>query len=177
MGQALAAALLKNGHPTTVWNRSPEKADNLVGMGAVRAETISEAVSANSVVIICLSTYEVMNELLAPLDNALTGRVLINLTSGTPDDARKSEQWAKARGAEYLDGAIMAVPQMIGMTEALLFYGGSRELFQTYEPLLKVFGDNSVYLSEDPGVPLLYDLALLTILYGTEERDCCMRMP
>lgn len=169
MGQALAAALIKSGHPTTVWNRSPEKADSLVEMGAVRAGSISEAVSANREVIICLSTYEVMDELLAPLGHALNGRVLINLTSGTPDDARKSAQWAKAQGAEYLEGAIMAVPQMIGMSEALLFYGGPPKLFQTYEPLLKVFGGNTVYLSEDPGIPLLYDLALLTILYGAGE--------
>ncbi|GAA0359717.1 NAD(P)-binding domain-containing protein [Bacillus horti] len=50
MGQALASALLNNNHPTTVWNRSPEKANNLVEMGAIRAKTISEAVAANSVV-------------------------------------------------------------------------------------------------------------------------------
>ncbi|WP_343834576.1 NAD(P)-binding domain-containing protein [Caldalkalibacillus horti] len=99
----------------------------------------------------------------------LNGRVFINLTSGTPNDARKAAQWVESMGADYLDGAIMGVPQMIGMSEALLFYGGSPKLFEAYEPLLKVFGGNTVFLSDDPGIPLLYDMALLTILYGAGE--------
>ncbi len=35
MGQALAGAFLKNGHPTTVWNRSAGKAEALVAQGAM----------------------------------------------------------------------------------------------------------------------------------------------
>ena len=34
MGSALAEAFLKAGYTTTVWNRTPEKADNLVAKGA-----------------------------------------------------------------------------------------------------------------------------------------------
>lgn len=31
MGRALAGAFLRDGHPTTVWNRTEEKAGDLVG--------------------------------------------------------------------------------------------------------------------------------------------------
>ncbi|MFQ6331468.1 NAD(P)-binding domain-containing protein [Nocardia sp. CWNU-33] len=34
MGSALAEAFVRAGHPTTVWNRSPEKAASLVARGA-----------------------------------------------------------------------------------------------------------------------------------------------
>lgn len=34
MGSALAATLLEQGHPTTVWNRSAQKAQPLVERGA-----------------------------------------------------------------------------------------------------------------------------------------------
>jgi 3-hydroxyisobutyrate dehydrogenase-like beta-hydroxyacid dehydrogenase len=37
MGSALAGAFLGGGLPTTVWNRSPGKADALVAKGAVGA--------------------------------------------------------------------------------------------------------------------------------------------
>lgn len=33
MGQALAGAFLMNGHPTTLWNRTAEKADYLISQG------------------------------------------------------------------------------------------------------------------------------------------------
>ncbi|CAM3603277.1 MULTISPECIES: NAD(P)-dependent oxidoreductase [Paenibacillus] len=167
MGVALAEAFLKGGHPTTVWNRSANKADGLVAKGAALASTVADAVAASPVVIICLSTYEVMHEQLSPLTDELSGRVLVNLTSGTPDQARNTAIWAAEREVEYLDGAIMAVPQLIGLPETLIFYGGSKTLFEAHAPLLRVLGGNAAYLGDDHGAPLLYDLALLTMLYGS----------
>ncbi len=166
MGQALAGAFLKGGHPTTIWNRSANKADDLVKNGAVRAEKLADAVSATSVVVVSVSTYEVMYELLDPIGDNLSGRVIINLTSGTPEDARKAAKWAAKNGAKYLEGAIMAVPQMIGSPEALIIFGGPQDLFKAHEPILKILGGNITYLSEDPGVPMLYDVAMLSMLYG-----------
>jgi 3-hydroxyisobutyrate dehydrogenase-like beta-hydroxyacid dehydrogenase len=166
MGLTLAGEFLKGGYQTTVWNRSIEKADPLVEKGAVRAASIADAVSASDVLVVCLSTYEVMHELLAPLGDQLSGKVLVNLTTGTPEEARKTAKWAEERGVDYLDGAIMAIPQMIGLPDSLIFYGGSKALFDAHEPMLRLLGGNTTYLSEDHGVPLLYDLALLTMLYG-----------
>lgn len=166
MGVALADAFLKGGYPTTVWNRSPEKGDQLVAKGANLAYSLADAVSASDVIVVCLSTYEVMHELFVPLDAEMRGKVLINLTTGTPERARKTEQWANERGIDYLDGAIMAIPPMIGTPDALIFYGGKTSVFQAHEPLLKQLGGSTTYLGTDPGVPLLYDLALLTMLYG-----------
>ncbi|MEK3783551.1 NAD(P)-dependent oxidoreductase [Paenibacillus sp. FSL R5-0810] len=167
MGVALAEVFLKGGHPTTVWNRSANKADGLVAKGAALAATFADAVAASPVVIICLSTYEVMHEQLSSLTDELSGRVLVNLTSGTPDQARNTAIWAAELKVEYLDGAIMAVPQLIGLPETLIFYGGSKTLFEAHAPLLRVLVGNATYLGDDHGLPLLYDLALLTMLYGS----------
>lgn len=166
MGVALADAFLKGGHPTTVWNRSADKAKGLVEKGAVLAGSVSEAIAASNLVVVCLSTYKVMQEQLAPLENELSGRVIVNLTTGTPEDARKAAKWVSEQGGQYLDGAIMAIPQMIGLPETLIFYGGSKALFEAYEPTLKLLGGNAAYLGEDYGVPLIYDLSLLTMMYG-----------
>lgn len=46
MGQALAGAFLKAGHPTTVWNRTASKADQLVAQGALLAPTVDAALKA-----------------------------------------------------------------------------------------------------------------------------------
>ncbi|MFF2888524.1 NAD(P)-dependent oxidoreductase [Paenibacillus sp. NPDC057967] len=166
MGQALAAAFLRAGHPVTVWNRTAGKADLLVGNGAVQAETAHEAVAASKVIVVCLSTYEVVKSTLIPLAAKLAGRFIVNLTTGTPNKARLLDTWAKEKGIEYLDGAIMAVPPMIGTPNALILYGGRKELFETYQPVLQVMGGGTTYLSEDTGVALLYDMAMLTMLYG-----------
>lgn len=163
MGSALAQALLAGGHPTTVWNRSAGKADPLITKGAVRAETPADAITASRLVIVCLLDYRSVHDVLDA--HALSGRVLVNLTSGTPAQARELAAWAAQRHADYLDGGIMAVPPMIATSGAFLLYSGSRSAFDTYRPVLDTLGE-SHYLGADPGMAALQDIALLSAMYG-----------
>ncbi|MER6278576.1 NAD(P)-dependent oxidoreductase [Streptomyces sp. NPDC014846] len=167
MGAALANAFVQNGNPTTVWNRSAGKADALVAQGAVLAADVRQAIEASPVVVACVSTYEVLNDLLAGAATELKGKVVVNLTSGTPEDARALAVWAEQNGVRYLDGAIMAVPQMIGLPQALIFYAGAQELFAEHEDLLKPLAGTNVYLGTDTGVPMIYDLGLLSLLWSS----------
>ncbi|MFI2666409.1 NAD(P)-dependent oxidoreductase [Micromonospora carbonacea] len=167
MGSALADAYLRAGHRTTVWNRSAARADALVGRGASRAEAVADAVAASDVLVVCVTDYQALYEILEPVGAALRGRVIVNLTSGVPDDARAAQRWARSLGAEYLDGYVMAVPSGVGLPQTLLFYGGSRAAFDAHGPTLRVLGGNSVFIGEDPGTASLYDLALLGILWSS----------
>jgi 3-hydroxyisobutyrate dehydrogenase-like beta-hydroxyacid dehydrogenase len=165
MGSALADALLAKGHPTTVWNRSAGKANELVSRGAIQAGGVAEAVAASPVAVVCVSDYDAVRQTLEPVGEQLSGRVLVNLTSGTPAEARSVAAWAAERGADYLDGAIMATPPLIGRPETLILYGGSRAAFEAHSPTLRALGGQTAFLAEDVGVPLLYDLALLGMLW------------
>jgi 3-hydroxyisobutyrate dehydrogenase-like beta-hydroxyacid dehydrogenase len=165
MGQALARVLLNEGHATTIWNRSARKADALVAQGARRAATATEAVAASPLVLICVSDYAAVRETLDPARDALTGKVLVNLTSGSPAQARETAAWAARLGATYIDGAIMAVPQMMGQPGTRVLYSGSPEAFRTYESTLLALGGASAHVGDDPGAAALYDLALLTMMY------------
>lgn len=166
MGSALARALLRAGYPVTVWNRTAHRAERLAAEGAVPIGQLSRAVTASGVVVVCLSTSRVVEELLRPLKNQLAGRTLINVTTGTPREVRHIAGWAADSGAHYLSGAIMATPSMIQRPDTLIFYGGSPEVFEAHRRLLAAFGGRAQYLGPDPGVASLYDLALLTVLYG-----------
>ncbi|GAA3729769.1 3-hydroxyisobutyrate dehydrogenase-like beta-hydroxyacid dehydrogenase [Spinactinospora alkalitolerans] len=165
MGAALANAFLDSGRPTTVWNRSPEKADGLVAEGAVRAATATEAVSASPLVVVCVLDYRAVHDVLGPAGAALSGRVLVNLTNGTPEQARRTAAWAAERGADYLDGGIMAVPPMIGSPESVLLYSGSADAFEAHRRTLEILGTGR-HLGADAGLAPLHDLAMLTGAYG-----------
>jgi 3-hydroxyisobutyrate dehydrogenase-like beta-hydroxyacid dehydrogenase len=164
MGSALAGALVRAGHATTVWNRSPGKADDLVAQGARAAATAGDAVRAGRLVIVCLLDHGSVHEVLDPLAGELAGRTLVNVTTTTPDQSREMAAWAARAGVAYLDGGIMAVPQMIGRPGASVLYSGSAEAFDRCGPLLDVWG-TSTYFGEDAGLASLYDLALLAGMY------------
>ncbi|SDM62822.1 NAD(P)-dependent oxidoreductase [Allokutzneria albata] len=165
MGKALAAAFLKAGHPTTVWNRTAGKADDLVANGAVQAATVEDAITASPLVVVCLLDYPTLHKVLGGAATTLTGRTLVNLTNGTPGQARETATWAAGTGADYLDGGIMAVPPMIGQPGSLVLYSGPRPAFDQHSGALGSLG-SAQHVGTDPGLASLYDLALLTAMYG-----------
>ncbi|MFI1394849.1 NAD(P)-dependent oxidoreductase [Streptomyces sp. NPDC020681] len=167
MGQALAGAFLEAGHPTTVWNRSRSKGDSLVVRGAVRAETAEEAVRATELTVVCVVDYDASQAILAPLAEAFEGRVLVNLTSDTPERSREAAAWAAEHSIAHLDGAVMVPTPLIGSPEALLFYSGSQEAFDRHEPTLKALGGKAAFVGTDPGLAAIYDLSLLDFFYGS----------
>ncbi|WP_433655239.1 NAD(P)-dependent oxidoreductase [Nocardia sp. CA-128927] len=126
MGHALAATLLKGGHPTTVWNRTPGKAADLVATGATATTSVAEAVQAGGPIIVVLFDHASVHTTLDPVVAELSGRQVINLTSTAPEEARELATWAAGHGIDYLDGGIMAVPSMIGQPGASILYSGSR---------------------------------------------------
>ncbi|MEV6079644.1 NAD(P)-binding domain-containing protein [Streptomyces sp. NPDC052069] len=166
MGLALAETLLEHGHPTTVWNRTPEKANNLVTKGVHRAGNVAEAVSASPVTIMCLKDYETMYAVLGSAGSALKGRVMVNLNSGTPNEAHAAVSWATERGIGYLDGAIMVPPPLVGHPESVFLYSGSQDVFDEHRATLASMGDPR-YLGSDPSLAVLYNAALLGMMYAT----------
>lgn len=166
MGTALASALIKAGHPTTVWNRTAAKTGPLAAQGATPAGTARDAIGASPLTIVCLTTNDDVRALLLPEAQALAGRTVVNLTNGTPSQARELADWAAAHGITYIDGGIMAVPQMIATPGAYIFYSGTDEAaFATHRPTLEALADTK-WVGKDPGLAALYDLSLLTGMYG-----------
>ncbi|MFF3591733.1 NAD(P)-dependent oxidoreductase [Streptomyces sp. NPDC002387] len=165
MGTALARTWLATGHPLTVWNRTPARVAALAAEGASAADSAAEAVAANTLIVVCLLDDASVDEALAGAD--LADKDLVNLTTSTPAQARARAEWARERGARYLDGGIMAVPPMIGVPEAggYVFYSGSRELFERHKETLGIPAATT-YVGEDAGFAALHDVALLSAMYG-----------
>lgn len=166
MGSALAAALLDRGHTVTVWNRSAGKAQPLIDRGARPAATPAAAIAASPVIIACVLDYGALHSVFDPVADGLAGKTLINLTSGSPEQAREAAAWARSRGAGYLDGAIMTTPPGVGSAEMMFLYSGSPDVFAAHRTTLAALGD-PLHLGSDPGLASLYDGALLGLMWST----------
>src|SRR5690606_23289143 len=162
LGSALARALLAAGHPTAVWNRTPARTEPLVGAGAAAAPSPREVIRAAEVVVVAVADEAAVRAVLEPVASALTGRVVVALTSGTPEQARDLAAWVERHGARRLDGAAMSGVRLVGDPEALFLYAGRADAFAAAEPALRALG-GATYLGPDPGVASLYDTALLGV--------------
>lgn len=163
MGSALARTAAAAGHSTTVWNRSPEKAAPLRGPARI-VDDPADALADVKVVVVCLFDAASVHAVLDPVVSQLKGKELINLTTTSPEGARELGRWAVEHGVDYLDGGIMAVPDMIGTPHATVFYSGSASVFDEHRDLLETWGA-AEYFGEDAGMASVHDLALLAGMY------------
>jgi 3-hydroxyisobutyrate dehydrogenase-like beta-hydroxyacid dehydrogenase len=166
MGSALAGALLRAGHRVTVWNRSPDKAAGLAGASVARSA--SDALGASPLTIVCVSDYEATRAILSQPEVAasLRGRTLVQLSTGTPREARELQAWVRARGAAYLDGAILAWPRHIGGEETLIYVSGETTAYEPHGATLRALAGGLTYLGGEVGASEGMFAAILSYLAG-----------
>ncbi|MFE9861035.1 NAD(P)-dependent oxidoreductase [Streptomyces sp. NPDC005780] len=166
MGRAITRTLLAAGHPVTVWNRTAARADGVVTDGATRAATPGEAVEASDLVILSLTDYPAMYDILDGCTASLTDRTLVNLSSDTPDRTREAAAWATGHGAAFLSGGVMVPAPMVGTEAAHAYYSGSEKVLERHLATLTLLGTPK-YLGEDPGLAQMMYQAQLTVFLTT----------
>jgi 3-hydroxyisobutyrate dehydrogenase-like beta-hydroxyacid dehydrogenase len=166
MGTAIARTLIENGYDLTVWNRSTEKAKEIARLGASSTETLKQAIESSPRILFCIHGYEATRALLDDPDiiSLLPGRTIMQMSTGTPAEARAAEAWINEQGGHYLDCSIMVYPESIGKTEGQLLVSGSQELYDNCTPYLKSLGGDIRYLGSSIGAAAALDLAAVTRL-------------
>lgn len=178
MGQAMTRVLMAAGHPVTVWNRTAARADALVAEGATRAPTASDALQASRLVVVSLTDYQAMYDILDGATNQLRGRTIVNLSSESPARTREAASWTAGHGAELLAGGVMVPPPMVGTPAAAVYYSGARERFEQYRDVLALIGAPR-YLGEEPELAQWMYLAqldvFLTAIAAVEHATALLR--
>jgi len=168
MGSAVAETAVKSGQDVTVWNRTSAKADAFAGRAKVAA-SLTEAIAGADMQVWVLSDYDTT---LAALETdgakqALSGKTMVQLCSGTPEEARSLSATVTGLGADYLDGKIFTYPARVGAEMTRFAYSGNEAVYKRCEPQLLALGARSGWLGADAGFAAAADLAWLSYLYGS----------
>lgn len=168
MGSALARAIHASGHGLTVWNRSAEKMLPFSENGVATAANVPSAIAASPVTLLCINDYAATDTLIGSegIPALLAGRTVVQLSTGTPKEARDASDWMKAHGVSYLDGAILCGPDEIGTDDAVILLSGERAAYEKICTLLECLGGEVRYLGTNVGDASALDLAWLTTRYG-----------
>ena len=127
MGTALTERLLENGYATVIWNRSPEKAEPLLAQGAVWSENPLRTCDR---VVISLYTTDVVEEVLGQMEDGLRpGQILLDTTTGEPNQSAALGARLARVGLHYLDAPISGSSEQTRRGEATILVGGDQESF------------------------------------------------
>ena len=148
MGKPMGRNLLKAGFPLVVWNRSREKADELVKLGVKFAASPKDAAAAADVLITILSDPAALEQVLwgaggsAPgaLAGLRRGSVLIDSSTVSPDLAQRVAAECAGRGVDFLDAPVTGGTWGAEKGELVFMIGGKREVLDRVEPVLSAVG-------------------------------------
>lgn len=168
MGAGLADQVQRKGHSMTVWNRSPEKMRPFVEAGAEGAGSLADALRASPVAAICVADYDSTRTMFeaSGAEEALAGRIVAQLSTGTPNEAAASDEWFRARGARYLDGAVLAGPESLDKDYGRVIFAGPEAHFREAGAVLGAMCRNVTWVGESVRAAPVLDLGWLSRDYG-----------
>ena len=149
MGRWMCQHALQKGYAATVYNRSPEKAQPLVELGATLAKSPKEVAEASDVVFAIVGFPKDVREVfLGPvgaLHGSKLGTILVDMTTSEPRLAVEIAEVAKAKDAFALDAPVSGGD--VGAKNAALsiMIGGDAEVVAAVAPIFAAMGKTIVH--------------------------------
>ncbi|WP_090830671.1 MULTISPECIES: NAD(P)-dependent oxidoreductase [unclassified Bacillus (in: firmicutes)] len=149
MGKSMASHLLKANYTVIVYNRTKDKAKELLSLGAKWADSPKDVAKKADVIFTIVGYPSDVEEIYfgdeGILANGKEGAYLIDMTTSTPSLAVKIAEEAERKGMYAFDAPVSGGD--IGAKEARLaiMVGGDDVTFNDIKPLLDVLGTNIVY--------------------------------
>ena len=150
MGSGMAARLLGAGFHVTVYNRTPQRAEQLRQAGAQVSATPAEAANQADFVITMVADDRASREVWTGPQGALAavrqGTVLIDSSTITPAWVRELATLTETRGCPLLDAPVTGSRPQAHSGELLFLAGGDAEVLDRTRPVLKPMSRGVVHL-------------------------------
>jgi len=141
----MAANLLKAGHPLTVFDISPDKAQDLLAQGAQWASSLHQGVAACDVVMASLpgpaQVQAVMLGDAGVMAALRPGMTVIDTSTSSVDLVRQLADLAQQRGGDFLEAPVTNAVDFAALGRLSIFVGGDEAVYQRHRPIFEVLGE------------------------------------
>jgi 2-hydroxy-3-oxopropionate reductase len=150
MGSPMAINLVKAGHQVIGYNRSPERAKDLVAAGGKAVDSIANAVAEADVVAVMVPDSPDVQAVLTGEDGVFTHAkprtLIIDFSSIRPDVAADLAEQARNHGFKMLDAPVSGgEPGAINAALSIMV-GGSAEDFEAAKPVFDAVGKTILHV-------------------------------
>jgi 2-hydroxy-3-oxopropionate reductase len=152
MGRSMSENLLRHGFPLVAYNRSPGPVGELAAMGAKAAASAAQVAAESDVIITMLpDTPDVELVYFGPeglIHHLRPGMLLIDMTTASPEIARKIHQAALQKGADSLDAPVSGGDVGARAGTLSIMAGGSSDSFERARMIFEAIGKNIVHMGD-----------------------------
>lgn len=151
MGAALVTRLLDAGYDVTVYNRTASKVQPLADRGAgIAARPIDLA--DRDLVFSMVSSSKDLEQVMLGDGGLLTGesapRVIADASTVSADVSALIRSAANSHGCDFLATPVSGNPKVIAAGKLTVAVSGPRDVFESVEPVLNVFGRSVTYVGD-----------------------------
>jgi 3-hydroxyisobutyrate dehydrogenase-like beta-hydroxyacid dehydrogenase len=144
MGQLIVRRLLEAGHRVTGWNRSRDKADELIAAGMRWAVSPRAVAESSEIVFSIVTDAAAVRAIALGADGIVAslarGNIFIDMSTIAPETSRAvAAEFAKA-GSIMLDAPISGSPVTVRQGNASIMVGGDEAAFERAKPVLLAIG-------------------------------------
>ena len=171
MGGPMAKNLAKAGFPLVVWNRTREKAEELVrestGLDVKAGANPRETADKADFLITIVSDPPALEEVLSGQNGAIEGlrrgATYVDSSTVSPDLVRRIGTACAQRGVGFLDAPVTGGTWGADKGELVFMVGGEREVLERAKPVLEALGKR-IFLLGPTGAGQTVKLAMNLIL-------------
>lgn len=149
MGGNMAECLLNNGFKLNVMGRNKDAVAAATTLGAIEVHTPKELAEVSDIIMLCVTTSDVVESLIYGDDGILAGAkkgaVVIDYGTSIPESTRKIGADLAAKGVGMLDAPLGRTPAHAKDGLLNIMAAGDKETFEKMKPVLDVQGENVFY--------------------------------
>lgn len=150
MGNNMVENLQKKGFQPIVMDLNKSAVASVVARGATEATSPRELAEAADIVMLCLTTSDVVEKLIYAEDGILAGikkgAVVIDFGTSIPASTRKIGADLAKKGAGMIDAPLGRTPAHAKDGLLNIMAAGDREVFEKVKPVLDIQGENVFYM-------------------------------
>lgn len=161
MGAAIAANLVAAGQEVVVWNRTRERAVDLVAAGARLAPSVSDAADAD-VVVTMLTDDAAVEQLAFGEAGVVAGRAPIHISMSTisVELAGRLDRAHRDRGTMLISAPVFGRPAAAQAARLAIVAAGPKKGIDICRPLFGAMGDRFFVVGERPSAANLIKLCI-----------------
>jgi 3-hydroxyisobutyrate dehydrogenase len=144
MGRPMCANLLKAGFKVTVWNRTPEKMQQVVALGAKAAASPRHVAETADIIITMVTDSPDVEEVVLGADGVIhgirPGSAVIDMSTISPSVTRTIAARLAEKGVEMLDAPVSGGDSGAIASTLAIMVGGKAEIVERCRPIFAALG-------------------------------------
>lgn len=146
MGSGMAASLLKGGHDVTVYNRTPSKAQALVGQGARYAAQVADACRGDAVITMLADDHAVESLVFGDagvIKNLARGAIHISSSTISVALSEKMAAEHAASGQRFVSAPVFGRPEAAAAAKLFITAAGAPDAVDACMPIFESIGQRT----------------------------------